>query len=180
MEFDGTFTLEGEEVSLEAFLEGTRTNALLVLKDGKIAYERYRNGLDEATPHAVFSVSKSILATLIGFAVEDGSIASLDDKVVDYVPAMAGSGYEDVSILEVLRMRSGVAWEEVYEFGAAPSLPRYMTTPWSLTATAGVTMRPPPPSASTSPAKGSTTPPSIPAYSAACWQVPSIRRWPTT
>ncbi|UYG03375.1 beta-lactamase family protein [Halomonas sp. LR3S48] len=122
MEIDETFTLEGEDVSLEAFLEGTRTNALLVLKDGKIAYERYRNGLDEATPHAVFSVSKSILATLIGFAVEDGSIASLDDKVVDYVPALAGSGYEDVSILEVLRMRSGVAWEEVYEFGGSTQL----------------------------------------------------------
>ncbi|WP_010627534.1 serine hydrolase [Halomonas sp. KM-1] len=122
LELDGTFTLEGEDVSLEEFLEGTRTNGLLVIKDGKIAYERYRNGLDETTPHAVFSVSKSILATLVGLAVEDGSIASLDDKVVDYLPALAGTGYEDVSVLDVLRMRSGVDWEEVYEFGGTTQL----------------------------------------------------------
>jgi CubicO group peptidase (beta-lactamase class C family) len=122
LELDGTFTLEGEDVSLEEFLEGTKTNGLLVIKDGKIAYERYRNGLDEATPHAVFSVSKSILATLVGLAVEDGSIASLDDKVVDYLPDLAGTGYEDVSVLDVLRMRSGVDWEEVYEFGGTTQL----------------------------------------------------------
>lgn len=122
LELDGTFTLEGEDVSLEEFLEGTKTNGLLVIKDGKIAYERYRNGLDEATPHAVFSVSKSILATLVGLAVEDGSIASLDDKVVDYLPDLAGTGYKDVSVLDVLRMRSGVDWEEVYEFGGTTQL----------------------------------------------------------
>lgn len=122
VEINGTFSMEGEELPLEEFLEKTRTNALLVINDGKISYEHYRNGLSETHPHAVFSVSKSIIATLIGLAVEDGKIASLNDKVTDYLPELVGSGFEGTRIIDLLRMRSGVAWDEHYEFGGDTQL----------------------------------------------------------
>lgn len=121
-EIDGTFSLEGEELPLEAFLERTLTNAMLVIKDGKISYERYRNGLRKTDQHAAFSVSKSIIATLMGLAIEDGNISSLNDKVIDYLPKLEGSGFKDTRIIDLLRMRSGVAWDEHYEFGGDTQL----------------------------------------------------------
>lgn len=118
----GPFVFEGEEHGLEAFLEHTRTNALLVIKDGAIVHEQYRNGMTPASRHTVFSMSKSIIATLMGIALDEGTIRSLDDKVTDYLPSMAGSGYDDVTLENVLRMRSGVRWEERYEFGSDTQL----------------------------------------------------------
>ncbi|MFJ5536557.1 serine hydrolase domain-containing protein [Vreelandella titanicae] len=122
IEIDDNFSFEGNDVSLEEYLENTKTNALLVIKDGKIAYEQYRNGFSDDSQHAVFSASKSILATLVGVAVEEGKIESLDDKVTKYLPELEGTGYSDVRVIDVLRMRSGVAWEEVYEFGGDTQL----------------------------------------------------------
>lgn len=118
----GPFEFEGEDYELEAFLEKTRTNGLLVIKDGTIVHEQYRNSMTPATRHTVFSMSKSIIATLIGIARSEGAIGSLDDKVTDYLPAMAGSGYDGVTIEQVLSMRSGVNWEERYEFGSDTQL----------------------------------------------------------
>ncbi|MBT2772329.1 serine hydrolase [Halomonas sp. ISL-60] len=122
IEIDDSFSFEGNEVPLEEYLENTKTNALLVIKDGKIVYEQYRNGFSDDSQHAVFSASKSILATLVGIAVEEGNIESLDDPVTKYLPELAGTGYNDVRVIDVLRMRSGVAWEEVYEFGGDTQL----------------------------------------------------------
>lgn len=119
---NGPFQFEGEDYDLEAFLEKTRTNGLLVIKDGTIVHEQYRNSMTPATRHTVFSMSKSIIATLIGIAQSEGAIGSLDDKVTDYLPAMAGSGYDGVTIEQVLSMRSGVNWEERYEFGSDTQL----------------------------------------------------------
>lgn len=118
----GPFEFEGQEYGLEEFLEHTRTNALLVIKDGAIVHEQYRNGMTPASRHTVFSMSKSIIATLIGIAREEGAIGSLDDQVTDYLPAMAGTGYDGVTLEDVLRMRSGVNWEERYEFGSDTQL----------------------------------------------------------
>lgn len=120
--FSGPFVFDGQELSLDQFLEQTRTNALLVIKDGAIVHEQYRNGMTPASRHTIFSMSKSIIATLMGIAQEEGAIGSLDDKVTDYLPAMAGSGYADVTLEDVLRMRSGVNWEERYEFGSDTQL----------------------------------------------------------
>ncbi|WP_404404058.1 serine hydrolase domain-containing protein [Pelagibacterium halotolerans] len=117
------FTLNDEgEVTLDRFLEATRTNAFLVIKDGEIVYETYRNGAGPDTRLVSFSMAKSITSTLIGLALADGYIESLDDPVTKYVPELEGSGYDGVSIRDVLLMRSGVAWEERYEFGSDTQL----------------------------------------------------------
>lgn len=119
---EGEYKIKEQTLSLEEALEATSTNALVVIKDGKIVYETYRNGSDENTRFLTFSVAKSYVSTLIGLALADGAIGSLDDKVTHYLPEMEGTGYDEPTIRDLLRMRSGVDWLEVYEFGSDTQL----------------------------------------------------------
>jgi CubicO group peptidase (beta-lactamase class C family) len=119
---DGEFTVGDKKLNLQDYLEATATNALVVIKDGNIIYETYRNGSDASTRFITFSVAKSYVATLIGLAVADGAIKSLDDKVTDYLPELAGTGYDGPTVRDLLRMRSGVDWLEVYQFGSDTQL----------------------------------------------------------
>jgi CubicO group peptidase (beta-lactamase class C family) len=77
-----------------------------------ILYERYARGSDAATRYISFSMGKSVVSTLVGMAVADGKIASLDDKVSKYLPDVAGGAYEVVSIRDVLEMSSGTSFDE--------------------------------------------------------------------
>lgn len=117
-----SFVFDGKEQTLEAFLESTATNALLVVKDGKIVKEIYRNTSSDQTHFMSFSMAKSMLATMIGIAISEGKIASVDDTVADYLPDWKGTAYGDVTILNLLRMRSGIDWKEIYEFGSETQL----------------------------------------------------------
>ncbi|THF52222.1 serine hydrolase domain-containing protein [Allorhizobium terrae] len=116
------FTFDGKDESLNSFLESTATNALLVIKDGKIVQEVYRNGSHDTTRFMSFSMAKSLLATMIGIAVSEGKIKSVNDKVEDYLPSWKGTAYAGVRILDLLRMRSGIDWQEVYKFGSDTQL----------------------------------------------------------
>lgn len=91
-----------------------RVTALLVLKDGKIAYELYQHGNTEQTRWMSMSIAKSFTSTLVGAAVKDGLIHSINDPVTKYVPSLAGSAYDGVSVRDVLMMSSGVGWDETY------------------------------------------------------------------
>jgi CubicO group peptidase (beta-lactamase class C family) len=113
--------IAGETRDYARFAEETFTNALLVLKDGRIVFEDYRNRMTSETRHTAFSMSKTITAMLVGIALERGEIDSLDDPAEKYVPQLAGSGYDGVTIRQILQMRSGVDYEERYDFGANPS-----------------------------------------------------------
>ncbi|ASJ75715.1 serine hydrolase domain-containing protein [Granulosicoccus antarcticus] len=104
---------EKESYDLYDFLALDNVTGLIVLKDGKIAYETYQRGNGPDTRWMSMSVAKSVTSTLIGAAVNDGLI-SLDDQVVDYVPALLGSAYDGVSVHDVLIMSSGVTWDETY------------------------------------------------------------------
>ena len=117
-----SFVFEGKQQNLEAFLESTSTNALLVIKDGKIVKEIYRNASTDQTRFMSFSMAKSMLATMVGIAISEGKIASVEDRVVDYLPDWKGTAYADVTILNLLRMRSGIDWKEIYEFGSDTQL----------------------------------------------------------
>jgi CubicO group peptidase (beta-lactamase class C family) len=105
----------------DAFAERTFTNAMLVIRDGRIVFEDYRNRMTPATRHVAFSMSKTFVALLVGLALERGEIASLDDPVTHYLPELAGTGYDGVSLRQVLQMRSGVDYQERYDFGENPS-----------------------------------------------------------
>jgi len=121
---EGKFEFEGRSYGLEEFLEKSATNALLVIKDGHIVHETYRNGSDDTTRFISFSMAKSFVSTLIGIAVSEGKIESIDDNVTIYLPEMKDSGYAEATIRDLLLMRSGVAWLEVYEFGSDTQLTR--------------------------------------------------------
>lgn len=117
-----SFTFGDQTLSLDEFLEATSTNALLVIKDGTIVHETYRNGMTERSRHISFSMAKSFLATMIGIAIDEGKIGSVEDKVIDYLPDWEGSAYAEITIRDLLEMRSGIAWLEVYEFGSDTQL----------------------------------------------------------
>lgn len=111
---DVTFEFRGQRHDLDAYLEGNRVAGLIVLDDGRVVLERYRFGNDERTRWMSMSVAKSITSTLVGAAIRQGHITSLDDPVTRYVPALSSTAYQGVTIRDVLTMSSGVRWDETY------------------------------------------------------------------
>ncbi|MEO8006475.1 MAG: serine hydrolase [Betaproteobacteria bacterium] len=111
------YTAGGQSHTPAQFLDRTYTNALLILKSGRIVYENYRNLSSDQTRFISFSMAKSITSMLVGIAVSEGHIRSLDDPVEAYIPELKDSGYEGVTIRQIMRMRSGVAYDERYDFG---------------------------------------------------------------
>ncbi len=101
-------------VDVDQYMAGQRSAALLVVHDGKLRMERYGLGFDHSGRWTSFSVAKSMTSTLVGAALRDGRIKSMDDKVSDYIPQMKGSAYDAVSIRQLLTMTSGVKWNEDY------------------------------------------------------------------
>lgn len=83
----------GVSAQLAPYLEQTRTAAFVVLHNDSIVYECYGRGYDERSLLNSFSIAKSVVATLVGIAIADGSITSLDDKVEKYRPEFAGTAY---------------------------------------------------------------------------------------
>lgn len=100
---------------IDQYMAGQRAAGIVILQDGKIRFERYGLGFDASGQWTSFSVAKSFTSTLVGAAVQDGSIKSLDDKVSQYIPDLRGSAYDDVSVRQLLTMSSGVKWNEDYE-----------------------------------------------------------------
>lgn len=113
---DFTYSFAGKTWTAQQALERTYTNALLIMKDGRIVTEIYRNGSNERTRFMGWSMTKSITSTLVGAALADGLIASLDDPITRYLPELKGGGYDGVTIRQILQMRSGVDYEERYDF----------------------------------------------------------------
>ena len=112
----GAVTVQRNQVSvtLDELLVTQSVAGLLVVKDGTIIYEKYRLGNDENTRWISFSVAKSVVSMLIGAAIQDGYIYSVNDKVTDYLPRLRDSSYDDSSIGNLLQMASGVEWNEDY------------------------------------------------------------------
>jgi len=106
---------DGASMTLAEFLESQSVAGLLVIKDGAVAYERYRLGNDRDSRWISYSVTKSVTSLLVGAAIQDGYIESVDEKVTDYLPRLKGSSYDQASIRDVLHMASGVAWDETYD-----------------------------------------------------------------
>lgn len=109
-----TYEYDGQTKSVADFLEDTWTSGLVVLLDGKIAFEEYYLGNTEASQVISWSVAKSFVSALVGIAVEEGRIDDIRQPVSDYVPALAGSGYEGVEIKDILQMSSGIRFNEDY------------------------------------------------------------------
>lgn len=104
----------GQTYDLYDFLAVNSITGMIVMQNGEVKYETYQRGNTAETRWMSMSVAKSITSTLVGAAMEDGYIESLDSLVVDFVPALAGSAYEGVTVRDVLMMSSGVQWNETY------------------------------------------------------------------
>lgn len=101
-------------LSIDEYVVRQNVAGLLVIKDGAIVYERYGLGNTEDTRWVSYSIAKSVTSMLVGAAMQDGYIASLDEKITDYLPRLKGSSYDEASIRNVLQMASGVRWNEDY------------------------------------------------------------------
>lgn len=113
---DFTYKFEGATYTPQQFLDRTYTNALLVMKHGKIVSEIYRNNTNAQTRFIGWSMTKSITSILIGCDLAEGRIKSLDDPITAYLPELKGGGYDGVTIRQIMEMRSGVDYEERYDF----------------------------------------------------------------
>ena len=99
---------------LDQFMSDQRVRGILVLQNGRIRLERYVSPHSRTTRWNSFSVAKSVTSTLVGAAMKDGAIRSLDDPVTRYVSGLRGSAYDEVTVRQLLTMTSGVRWNEDY------------------------------------------------------------------
>ena len=120
---NGKFPKEVEGLAFDEYLEKNKTVAFLVIKDDTIQYEKYFKGYEESSIVPAFSMAKSITSILIGIAIDEGLIKSVNDPITDYVPELKKNGFEKVSIKHLLQMTSGIEFNESYinPFGHAAS-----------------------------------------------------------
>lgn len=111
---DVKVTADGKTITIDEYFKQQNIAGLIVLKDGEIAYERYGLGNTKDSLWVSFSVTKSVTSMLIGAAIKDGYIKSVDEKVTDYLPRLKNSAYEQSTIRNIMQMSSGVAWNEDY------------------------------------------------------------------
>ena len=103
----------GQERRLAEVLDATATRGLVVLRGGRIVAERYLNGYDGASPHILFSVSKSLTGALTGILVDQGRLDP-DSPVVRYIPEVSNSAYGDCTVRHVLDMTVSSSFSEAY------------------------------------------------------------------
>jgi len=110
------FVFETDEKRYDLFdvLSLNRVSGLLIIQDGAIRFEKYLLGNNEATRWMSMSVVKSMTGVLVGAAIKDGLIVSIDDPIIRYLPRFAGTAYDGVTVRQLLMMASGVAWSETY------------------------------------------------------------------
>jgi CubicO group peptidase (beta-lactamase class C family) len=102
------------ETEVTEFIAAQNISGLIVLKDGKVLLERYALGFGPEGRWTSFSVAKSFTSTLVGAAIRDCHIKSVEEPVTRYIPELTGSGYDGVTIAQLLTMTSGVKWNENY------------------------------------------------------------------
>ena len=100
---------------VDDYMKTQRTAGIVIVHNGKIRLEKYGLDFDGNGKWTSFSVAKSLTSTLVGAAIKDGYIKSLQDKVTVYIPEMKGSAYDDVTVEQLMTMTSGVKWNEDYE-----------------------------------------------------------------
>jgi CubicO group peptidase (beta-lactamase class C family) len=109
------YRFENRNLTLDDFLAHQRITGLLLIRNGEVLVERYQYDRTASHRFVSHSMAKSIVSLGVGMALAEGKIASLDDMVSKYVPALAGSAYGETSIRNVLRMSSGIQFREVYD-----------------------------------------------------------------
>src|SRR5215469_7601671 len=121
---------QGTAITLDEFLRRASTDALVVLRDGRVVIEQYANGMGPRTPHILMSVSKSLLGLLTGILVAQGKVDP-DGLVTDVVPEVADTAYKGAKVSHLLEMRAGVAFDEDYAATSGPIVEYRKSTNWN-------------------------------------------------
>ncbi|WP_340587883.1 serine hydrolase [Erythrobacter alti] len=103
------------EFDMEAYVDSQNSAATVIVLDGEVVFERYDSGFSADGKWTSFSVAKSLTSTLLGAAIADGFIGSVEDPVTQYLPDLEGSAYDGVTIRQLLTMSSGIRWSEDYD-----------------------------------------------------------------
>ncbi len=111
---DVAIKIGDKTLTIADYMAAYDVSGLLVIKNGRVILERYALGRGPQDRWTSFSVAKSVTSTLVGAAIKDGFIKSLDDPVTAYVPELKGGGYDGVTVRQLLSMSSGVKWNEDY------------------------------------------------------------------
>ena len=103
---------QGRIGDLEEFLESTQTTAFIVIQNDTILYENYFNGYERDSINTSFSVAKSFDSALVGIAVDEGHIKSIDEPITNYIPELKGEGFDSITIKHLISMSSGFEYRE--------------------------------------------------------------------
>lgn len=120
---NGKFPKQLNNISFDQYLEATKTVAFLIIRNDTIHYEKYFKGYDQESIVPSFSMAKAVTSILIGCAIDDRLIQSVDEPITNYIPELKKNGFEKVTIKHLLQMTSGIQFNESYinPFGDAAS-----------------------------------------------------------
>ena len=122
-----TYEYEGSIRTLADLYEDMETSGLVIVHDGNIVHESYGRGASAGTKFTTWSLVKSITSTLVGVAVADGKIDSVDDQLVKYLPEVEGTAYDGVTIKQALQMSSGIKYDPNLWDGVMDDTIEFMT-----------------------------------------------------
>ena len=98
--------------SIEEMLKKTNTTSFLVMKDGKLIYENYFNGIKQGENTQIFSATKTITTSLLGIAIQEGKIKSIDQHVSDFIPEFKEGELSKITLFHLVQMQSGLNYDE--------------------------------------------------------------------
>lgn len=102
-------------VDLNAYMDENRMGGVIVIHNNEIKLEAYNAGVDQHTLWTSYSVAKSVSSMLVGAALKDGAIRSMEDELQEYIPELKDYDYGKVTVRQLLTMTSGIEWNEDYE-----------------------------------------------------------------
>src|SRR5579872_6464552 len=109
---DVHYRFAGQVSDLAAYVTRQRVGGLLLIKNGRTALEYYGLGNTDRTLWTSRSVAKSLVSTLVGIAIREGKIHSIDDPIVQYLPELKRTAWDGVTLRQLITHTSGVAWNE--------------------------------------------------------------------
>lgn len=107
-----TYGWNGGRKTIKQFIRTTRTDGIVLVRRGRVVGEWYANGYSPAQRHQPWSVTKTFVAAVVGVALDEGRIRSLQDPIHRYLPRLRGTAWDGVTIENLLQMESGVHWDE--------------------------------------------------------------------
>jgi CubicO group peptidase (beta-lactamase class C family) len=122
--------IDFKALGLEGFLKETDTDAMAIVHRGRLVFERYANGMNDATPHILMSVSKSMLGLLFEILQAEGELDP-ERLVTDVVPEMRSTAYRGATLRHLLDMRAGIVWDENYLATSGPIVEYRKATGWN-------------------------------------------------